>query len=118
MPFIKTRDDVAIHYTDWGTGKPVVLIHGWPLSGAMWEYQSLFLAAQGCRVIAPDRRGFGESAKPYTGYDYDTLSEDLAALMEGLDLQGVTLVGFSMGGGEVARYLARHGSAAPSPPSC
>ncbi|MBB5695177.1 alpha/beta fold hydrolase [Muricoccus pecuniae] len=110
MPFIKTRDDVAIHYNDWGTGKPVVLIHGWPLSGAMWEYQSLFLASKGLRVIAYDRRGFGESGKPYTGYDYDTLADDLAALMEGLDLQGATLVGFSMGGGEVARYLARHGA--------
>jgi len=111
MPFIKTRDDVAIHYNDWGTGKPVVLIHGWPLSGAMWEYQATFLAAQGLRVIAYDRRGFGESGKPYSGYDYDTFAEDLAALMEGLDLKGATLVGFSMGGGEVARYLARHGSA-------
>ena len=110
MPFVKTRDDVALHYTDWGTGKPVVLIHGWPLSGAMWEYQAMFLAAQGFRVIAYDRRGFGESGKPYSGYDYDTLADDLAALMEGLDLQGAALVGFSMGGGEVARYLARHGA--------
>ena len=111
MPFVKTRDDVAIHYTDWGTGKPVVLIHGWPLSGAMWEYQAMFLAAQGFRVIAYDRRGFGESGKPYTGYDYDTFADDLAAVMDGLDLQGAALVGFSMGGGEVARYLSRHGSA-------
>ncbi|WP_458094832.1 alpha/beta fold hydrolase [Roseomonas sp. WA12] len=110
MPFIKTRDDVAIHYTDWGAGKPVVLIHGWPLSGAMWEYQALFLAEHGYRVIAYDRRGFGESGKPFTGYDYDTLANDLSDLMEGLDLQGAALVGFSMGGGEVARYLARHGA--------
>ena len=110
MPFIKTRDEVAIHYTDWGTGKPVVLIHGWPLSGAMWEYQALFLASKGYRVIAPDRRGFGESGKPYAGYDYDTLANDLSDLMEALDLQGAALVGFSMGGGEVARYLARHGA--------
>jgi len=110
MPFIKTRDDVAIHYDDWGSGKPVVLIHGWPLSGAMWEYQALFLASQGHRVIAYDRRGFGQSGKPYTGYDYDTLANDLSDLMEALDLRGATLVGFSMGGGEVARYLARHGA--------
>ncbi|HEY8610100.1 MAG TPA: alpha/beta hydrolase, partial [Roseomonas sp.] len=110
MPFIKTRDDVAIHYNDWGSGKPVVLIHGWPLSAAMWEYQAMFLASQGLRVIAYDRRGFGESGKPYTGYDYDTLAGDLAELMDQLDLQSATLVGFSMGGGEVARYLARHGA--------
>ena len=110
MPFIKTRDEVAIHYNDWGSGKPVVLIHGWPLSGAMWEHQALFLAENGFRVIAYDRRGFGESGKPYSGYDYDTFADDLAALMEGLDLQGAALVGFSMGGGEIARYLARHGA--------
>ena len=110
MPFSKSADGTAIHYTDWGTGHPVVLIHGWPLSGAMWEYQAMFLAANGCRVIAYDRRGFGESGKPYAGYDYDTFADDLAALLDGLDLTGVTLVGFSMGGGEVARYLARHGT--------
>ena len=110
MPFVTTRDGVAIHYTDWGSGKPVVLLHGWPLSGAMWEYQAVFLASQGFRVIAPDRRGFGRSEQPGSGYDYDTLADDLAALMEALDLQGATLVGFSMAGGEVARYLKRHGA--------
>ena len=110
MPFARSADGTALHYNDWGTGHPVVLIHGWPLSGAMWEYQALFLAANGCRVIAYDRRGFGESGKPYTGYDYDTFADDLAAILDSLDVKGVTLVGFSMGGGEVARYLSRHGT--------
>ena len=110
MPFAKAADGTAIHYEDWGTGHPVVLVHGWPLSLRMWECQALFLAANGCRVIAYDRRGFGESGKPYAGYDYDTLAGDLAALLDGLDLKDVTLVGFSMGGGEVARYLSSHGT--------
>ncbi|WP_376098684.1 alpha/beta fold hydrolase [Roseomonas sp. CCTCC AB2023176] len=110
MPFAKAADGTALHYNDWGSGHPVVMIHGWPLSGAMWEYQALFLASNGCRVVAYDRRGFGESGKPWTGYDYDTFADDLAAILDGLDLQGVTLVGFSMGGGEVARYLSRHGA--------
>ncbi|MBP0446370.1 alpha/beta hydrolase [Roseomonas sp. SSH11] len=111
MPFITTQDGVALHYTDWGSGRPIVLIHGWPLSGAMWEYQAVHLAENGFRVITYDRRGFGESGKPWSGYDYDTLADDLAVLMDGLDLQGAMLVGFSMGGGEVARYLRRHGAA-------
>ena len=110
MPFIPAADGTALHYNDWGSGHPVVMIHGWPLSGAMWEYQAMFLAANGCRVIAYDRRGFGESGKPWTGYDYDTFASDLAAILDRLDLNGVTLVGFSMGGGEVARYLGAHGS--------
>jgi len=87
-----------------------VLIHGWPLDADMWEYQAVPLANQGLRVIAYDRRGFGRSGQPWTGYDYDTLADDLASVMDTLDLRGATLVGFSMGGGEVARYPSRHGT--------
>ena len=110
MPFIDAPDGTKIHYNDWGSGPPVVLIHGWPLDGEMWEYQSVHLASHGYRVITYDRRGFGRSGQPWTGYDYDTMTGDLAALLEKLDLTGITLVGFSMGGGEVARYAARHGT--------
>ncbi|MGB3827630.1 MAG: alpha/beta hydrolase [Ornithinimicrobium sp.] len=92
-----------------GSGRPVVLIHGWPLSHEAWADQTPALTAAGYRVVAYDRRGFGHSDKPDSGYDYDTLSDDLAAVMDSLDLSDVTLVGFSMGGGEVARYAARHG---------
>lgn len=102
---------VKLFYTDWGTGAPVVLIHGWPLDHQMWEYQAVFLAKQGLRVITYDRRGFGKSSHPWSGYDYDTLADDLKVVLDGLDLQNVTLVGFSMGGGEVARYMSRHGGA-------
>jgi pimeloyl-ACP methyl ester carboxylesterase len=108
MPFIETADQTSLFYNDWGSGKPVVLIHGWPLNADMWEYQSVFLASHGLRVIAYDRRGFGRSAQPWSGYDYDTLADDLKTVLDGLDLADVTLVGFSMGGGEVARYMARH----------
>jgi pimeloyl-ACP methyl ester carboxylesterase len=111
MPFIDAPDGTPLYYTDWGTGRPVVLIHGWPLNADMWEYQAGFLARNGFRVVAYDRRGFGRSGKPWPGYDYDTLAGDLAAILEKLDLTGAALVGFSMGGGEVARYLARHGAA-------
>jgi non-heme chloroperoxidase len=100
---------VELFYQDIGSGRPVVLIHGWPVSHAMWEYQLLELPRHGNRVIAYDRRGFGHSSKPWDGYDYDTLADDLKGLLDGLDLQDVTLVGFSMGGGEVARYMNRHG---------
>ncbi len=106
-----TGKPVELFYTDWGTGNPVVLIHGWPLDHQMWEYQSVFLAKHGQRVVTYDRRGFGKSSQPWSGYDYDTLADDLAALLDGLDLHNVTLVGFSMGGGEVARYMSRHGGA-------
>ena len=110
MPFIETKDGTQLHYNDWGSGKPVVLIHGWPLDATMWEYQSVALANAGYRVVGYDRRGFGRSAQPWTGYDYNTLSDDLATVLEKLDLADVTLVGFSMGGGEVARYASRHGT--------
>jgi pimeloyl-ACP methyl ester carboxylesterase len=110
MPFLQTNDDTSLFYNDWGSGRPVVLVHGWPLNADMWEYQAGFLAAHGLRVVTYDRRGFGRSGQPWTGYDYDTLADDLHALLEHLDLQGVTLAGFSMGGGEVARYIGRHGA--------
>ncbi len=110
MPEIQARDGTPLYYKDWGAGPPVVLIHGWPLDADMWEYQAVPLASQGLRVIAYDRRGFGRSGQPWTGYDYDTLADDLASVMDALDLHGATLVGFSMGGGEVARYLSRHGT--------
>jgi len=92
-----------------GTGRPVVLIHGWPLSGASWSHQVPALRAAGHRVVSYDRRGFGRSDKPASGYDYDTFAEDLQSILEALDLRDVTLVGFSMGGGEVARYVAKYG---------
>ena len=111
MPFIETADKTALFYNDWGSGRPVVLIHGWPLDSDMWEYQSVFLASEGVRVVAYDRRGFGRSSQPWSGYDYDTFADDLKAVLDKLDLNDVTLVGFSMGGGEVARYMSRHGGA-------
>jgi pimeloyl-ACP methyl ester carboxylesterase len=111
MPYIDAQDGTKLYYKDWGEGAPVVLIHGWPLSADMWESQAPFLASQGLRVIAYDRRGFGRSDQPWSGYDYDTFADDLAAILDTLDLNGATLVGFSMGGGEVARYLGKHGSA-------
>lgn len=101
---------IDLYYEDLGAGKPVVLIHGWPLSGASWEKQVAALLAAGYRVITYDRRGFGRSAQPSTGYDYDTLSADLNKIMLKLDLRDTALAGFSMGGGEVARYLGRYGS--------
>jgi non-heme chloroperoxidase len=111
MPDI-TSNGITLHYTDTGgEGRPVVLIHGWPLSGKSWAPQEAALTGAGYRVIAHDRRGFGDSDKPPTGYDYDTFAADLAGLLDGLDLTDVTLVGFSMGGGEVVRYLATYGDA-------
>jgi len=100
---------VKIFYEDWGEGQPIVFIHGWPLSHEMWEYQLADLPKHGLRCIAYDRRGFGKSDKPWDGYDYDTLATDLKALLDELDLNDVILVGFSMGGGEVVRYLSRYG---------
>jgi non-heme chloroperoxidase len=110
MAFIETKDGVQLHVKDNGKGRAVLLIHGWPLTGDMFEYQTLALLEAGYRVITYDRRGFGQSGHPATGYDYDTFADDLAAILDKLDLQGVTLVGFSMGGGEIARYLSRHGT--------
>ncbi len=102
--------DVKVHVEDTGgEGRPVVLIHGWPLSGKSWKYQVNAFREAGYRVVTYDRRGFGESDKPKSGYDYDTLAEDLAGLIDELGLTDVTLVGFSMGGGEVARYIAKYG---------
>ncbi|HDS0924518.1 TPA: alpha/beta hydrolase [Stenotrophomonas maltophilia] len=105
-----TAPRVRLHVEDsGGTGRPVVLIHGWPLSAGSWEAQVPVLKAAGYRVVAYDRRGFGRSDKPADGYEYDTLADDLAGVINDLDLRDVTLVGFSMGGGEVARYITRHG---------
>ncbi|RFP63441.1 alpha/beta hydrolase [Hymenobacter lapidiphilus] len=104
-------NDVKLDYIDHGAGKPVVLIHGWPATYKMWEYQLTALTEQGFRVVAYTRRGFGNSSKPFEGHDYDTYADDLKAVLDKLDLQDVTLVGFSMGGGEVARYMSRHGGA-------
>ena len=101
---------VHLYYEDYGTGRPVVLIHGWPLSARSWENQVLPLVEAGYRVISYDRRGYGASTQVWDGHDYDTLSADLSALLTHLDLTDVTLVGFSMGGGEVARYIGRYGT--------
>ena len=101
---------IELHYTDQGEGQPVVLIHGWPLSGRSWESQVPALIEAGYRVITYDRRGFGQSSQPWHGYDYDTLAADLAALVDHLDLHDAVLIGFSMGGGEVVRYLSRYGT--------
>jgi non-heme chloroperoxidase len=106
----KAEETVKLSYCDYGKGKPVVLIHGWPLSKEMWEYQVEALVDAGMRVVKYDRRGFGKSDKPWGDYSYDTLAADLNAVMEQLDLSDATLVGFSMGGGEVARYLSKYGS--------
>lgn len=109
MPQLQSNG-ISLNYTDsGGDGRPVVLVHGWPLSGASWSEQVPALTGAGHRVITYDRRGFGDSDKPDDGYDYDTFAADLAGLLEGLDLSEVTLVGFSMGGGELARYVGRHG---------
>src|SRR6202158_4499560 len=103
--------DIEIYYEDHGTGQPVVLIHGYPLNGHSWEKQERVLLEAGYRVVAYDRRGFGQSSQPTIGYDYDTFAADLNALLEHLDLNQVVLVGFSMGTGEVTRYLGKYGSA-------
>lgn len=110
MPMIKTKDGTQLYVKSWGTGKPVVLIHGWPLSGDSWDPISNVLADNGYQAIAYDRRGFGRSDQPSEGYDYDTFADDLAAVLDSqAGGQDAALVGFSMGGGEVARYLSRHG---------
>ncbi len=115
MPFINSaqnnNEPVKIYYEDYGKGKPVVFIHGWPLSGSMWEYQITQLPQHGLRCIAYDRRGFGKSDRPFDGYDYNSLAGDLKSLLDELDLNDVTLVGFSMGGGEIAKYFSLFGGA-------
>ncbi len=113
MKYIQSKNTdgstINLYYEDWGSGDPVIFIHGWPLDHQMWENQMRVLPEMGLRCIAYDRRGFGKSDKPWSGYDYDTFADDLKAVLDQLDLQNVTLVGFSMGGGEVVRYFSRHG---------
>jgi pimeloyl-ACP methyl ester carboxylesterase len=115
MPYVTVGQEnsapIELYYEDHGTGRPVVLIHGFPLSGRAWERQERALLAAGFRVITYDRRGFGKSSQPVTGYDYDTFAADLDALLRALSLQGAYLAGHSMGGGEIARYLGKYGSA-------
>lgn len=108
MPKIITADQTELYVKDWGTGQPVILIHGWPLSSDSWDDQAMALANAGYRAIAYDRRGFGRSTQPWRGYDYDTLADDLAAVIEQTGAKDAVIVGFSMGGGEVARYMSRH----------
>ena len=110
MSTITTKDGTQIFYKDWGTGQPVVFSHGWPLSSDAFEDQMFYLASRGYRVIAHDRRGHGRSSQPWTGNDMDTYADDLAELVQKLDLKDVIHVGHSTGGGEVARYIARHGT--------
>ncbi|PZX17671.1 pimeloyl-ACP methyl ester carboxylesterase [Palleronia aestuarii] len=111
MPIVKTADSTELYVKDWGEGRPVVLIHGWPLNADSWEHQAMALTEAGFRVISYDRRGFGRSGQPFRGYDYDTMSDDLSSVISALDLRDVSVVGFSMGGGEVSRYMSRHGNA-------
>ena len=110
MPTITTKDGSEIYYKDWGTGQPVVFSHGWPLSADAWEDQMVFLVAHGYRAIAHDRRGHGRSGQPSNGNNMDTYADDLATLTETLDLKNAVHVGHSAGGGEVARYIGRHGT--------
>ena len=114
MPYVNVGEEnsgsINLYYEDHGSGDPVVLIHGWPLSGRSWEKQVPALVEAGYRIITYDRRGFGKSSQPFGGYDYDTFAADLDALLAHLDLRNATLIGFSMGGGEVARYIGRYGT--------
>src|SRR5882757_5823593 len=110
MNMIITKDGTTIVYKDWGTGPTVIFSHGWPLNADAWDAQMFFLGQQGYRVVAHDRRGHGRSEQTWTGNEYDTFADDLAELLQQLDLKDVTLVGHSMGGGEVARYIGRHGN--------
>jgi non-heme chloroperoxidase len=110
MATITTKDGEQMYYKDWGSGKPIVFCHGWPLCGDAWDRQMLFMGQHGYRVIAHDRRGHGRSSQPWDGNEMNTYADDLANLIEHLDLKGAMLVGHSTGGGEVARYIGRHGS--------
>lgn len=110
MPVCTTRDGVEIFYKDWGAGRPVVFVHGWPLNGDAWQDQLKAVADAGYRALAHDRRGHGRSTPVWSGYDFDTFADDLNDLLTGLDLRDVTLVAHSMGGGELARYIGRHGT--------
>jgi len=114
MRFVTTRDGTELYVKQWGHGQPVLLIHGWPLSADTFDDLAVTLADAGLRAIAYDRRGFGRSSQPVSGYDYDTLADDLAAVMAATDAEDATLVGFSMGGGEVARFMRRHDGAGVS----
>lgn len=108
MNYLTTSDNTRLFVKDWGKGRPVIFLHGWPLSSDSWDDQAMKIAEAGYRTIAYDRRGFGRSSQPWTGYDYDTLSDDLASVIEQTGAKDAVLVGFSMGGGEVARYMSRH----------
>jgi non-heme chloroperoxidase len=110
MSRIRTKDATKIYYKDWGAGQPVVFSHGWPLNADSWGSQMMFLASHGYRCIAHDRRGHGRSTQPWSGNDMDTCAEDLAELIETLGLMDAALIGFSAGGGEVARYIGRYGT--------
>ena len=109
MSFLTTGDHTRLFVKDWGSGRPVIFLHGWPLSSDTWDDQAMPIADAGFRTIAYDRRGFGRSSQPWSGYDYDTLADDLASVIEQTGAKDAVLVGFSMGGGEVARYMSRHG---------
>lgn len=109
MAYVTTSDNTKLYVKDWGTGRPVILLHGWPLSADSWDDGAMALVDAGFRAIAYDRRGFGRSDQPWDGYNYDMLADDLAAVIEQTGATDATIVGFSMGGGEVARYLSRHG---------
>jgi non-heme chloroperoxidase len=110
MPIVKTSDNTELYYKEWGSGQPVVFSHGWPLDADAWEDQMFFLGSRGYRCIAHDRRGHGRSSQPWLGQDMDTYADDLAAVVEALDLRDAIHVGHSTGGGEVARYIGRHGT--------
>src|SRR6185312_16096052 len=110
MSFITTRDGAQIYYKDWGSGQPIVFSHGWPLTADAWEDQMIYLAAKGFRCIAHDRRSHGRSSQTWDGNDMDTYADDLAALTEKLDLKNAVHIGHSTGGGEVTRYIGRHGT--------
>jgi pimeloyl-ACP methyl ester carboxylesterase len=108
MSYIKTRNGNKLYIKDWGKGRPVVLLHGWPLSADTWDETAMALADAGYRAISYDRLGFGRSSQPFDGYDYDSLTDDLADVMKETSAEDATIIGFSMGGGEVARYMSRH----------